>query len=153
MVANGPKSKRPYAANLPKPPEAVTFFLDRTLGKRILASALRAAGLNVQVHDDHFPANAKDTEWLRFVGAKGWVVLTHDRRIRYRAIELTALMSSGVRVFAFTRGNLTGPEMATVFLKALPRVRKFLKKNEGPFIATLSRGGQVRMLVSRSANR
>jgi len=68
---------------LPKPPEVVTFFLDRTLGKKIVASALRRAGVKVETHDDHFPPDAKDPEWLKEVGAKGWVVLTNDRHIRY----------------------------------------------------------------------
>ena len=117
------------------------------MGKRIFAAALRQAGLRVEIHDDHFPPDARDQEWLEVVGARGWVVLTNDRRIRYRRIELTALLSSGVRAFAFTRGNLSGEGMGSIFLNALPRVRRFLRKKKGPFIATVTLGGDVRMIV------
>jgi hypothetical protein len=58
----------------------VTFFLDRSLGKEIVAQALRAAGADVEIHDDHFPPDAKDEDWLTEVGSLGWIVLTKDRR-------------------------------------------------------------------------
>lgn len=41
-----------------EPPELI-FFLDRPLGKHKVAKALRAAGVRVEIHDDHFPPNAK----------------------------------------------------------------------------------------------
>jgi predicted nuclease of predicted toxin-antitoxin system len=139
------------AANSPKPPKVVTFFLDRSLGKKIFAGILRRAGVGVEIHDEYFPPDARDQEWLKAVGAKRWVVLTNDRRIRYRAIELAALLSSGARVLAFTRGNLSAEEMATIFLKALPRIHRFLNKNKGPFVAAITRGADVRMMVRGSA--
>ena len=59
------------------------FFIDRSLGKIAVATALRNAGARVEVHDDHLPQNAKDKEWLGYVGKRKWVVLTQDDRIRY----------------------------------------------------------------------
>lgn len=103
----------------------------------------------MEVHDDHFAADARDTEWLAKVGARGWVVLTSDQRIRYRQNELAALLRHGVRAFAFTQGNLTAEEMAEIFLKALPRILRLVKKSHGPFIASVSRGGDVRLLLPR----
>lgn len=46
----------------------VTFFLDRSLGKEIVAEALRVAGAHVEIHDDRFPPDAKDEDWLNEVG-------------------------------------------------------------------------------------
>jgi predicted nuclease of predicted toxin-antitoxin system len=132
---------------LPKPPETPTFFLDRTLGKNVFASLLRDAGVSVEIHDDHFPPDAPDAIWLREAGRRSWIVVTNDRRIRYRPIELAALRASKVRVFAFTQGNLTGPEMADVFLRALPKIRRTLRKIRGPFIASISRHAEVRLLA------
>ena len=34
------------------------FFIDRALGKRAVAEALRKAGAIVEIHDDHFPPEA-----------------------------------------------------------------------------------------------
>ena len=70
---------------LPKPP---TYFLDRSLGRIKLATALRQAGLNIEVHDDHFKQDAADEEWLAAVGKEGWVVFTKDQKIRYHPREL-----------------------------------------------------------------
>jgi predicted nuclease of predicted toxin-antitoxin system len=139
--------KKQSAVNLPKPPEAPTFFLDRTLGKNIFASSLRTAGLSVEIHDDHFPADARDQEWLRKVGDWNWVVVTNDRHIRYRPLELAALKASKVRTFVFTRGNLRAEEMAGIFLRALPKIQRILRKNRGPFIASVSRNGDVRLIL------
>jgi hypothetical protein len=133
---------------LPKLLESETFFLDRCLGKKILASILRAANLRIEVHDDHFPPDCKDEHWLRIVGARGWIVLTSDRRIRYRGPELAALLSSGVRAFAFRSGNLTAQEMAETFLKSARHVSNLLKKNSGPFVASILRDGSVRLVLS-----
>ena len=128
---------------LPDPP---TFFLDRNLGKYFIANALRQAGALVQVHDNHFSSNARDDEWLPKVGDKGWVVLTSDKRIRHRALELKALMDAKVRVFVLASGNLQGQEMAEVFVAALPAMKKFLEKHKGPFIARLTRRGDVSII-------
>ena len=129
--------------------ESETFFLDRCLGKKILASALRATKLNVEVHDDHFTPDVKDEHWIQIVGRRGWIVLTSDSRIRYRGQELTALMTSGVQAFAFRSGNLTAPEMATIFLKALPRVSNLVRRNPGPFVVSILRDRSVRVVLSR----
>jgi predicted nuclease of predicted toxin-antitoxin system len=127
--------------------ESETFFLDRCLGKKILASVLRAATLKIEVHDDHFPPDAKDEDWLQIVGARGWIVLTSDRRIRYRVLELAALKASGVRAFTFCSGNLTAQEMGEIFLKALQRISTLLNNNAGPFVASILRDGSVRVVL------
>jgi len=42
--------------------ESVTFFIDRCLGKHPILETLRATGISVEIHDDHFPQNAQDIE-------------------------------------------------------------------------------------------
>ena len=101
------------------------------------------------MHDDHFLPDARDETWLKLVGKRGWVVFTKDRRIRYRTAEVAALLASGVRAFALTGGDLRGEEMAAILVSALPRIQRFLGKNKGPFIAKVTRGGQVQMILSR----
>lgn len=43
--------------------------------------------------------------------ANGWVVLTKDKQIRRRTLELKALTEAGVAAFVLTAGNLRGEEM------------------------------------------
>jgi predicted nuclease of predicted toxin-antitoxin system len=147
MAETGSKSKtlsdRRSSSKLLKPP---TFFLDRALGKRKVADALRATGAPVEVHEDHFPSDARDEDWLSEVGKRGWVVLTKDRHIRYRASEKRALMRAGIAVFVLTSGNLTGDDMATAFVAAMPRIQKLLRSLKPPFIAKVTRSGTVTLL-------
>lgn len=50
---------------------SLTFFLDFQIGRYVVADALRAAGAQVEVHIDHFPQAAPDTEWIPEVGRRG----------------------------------------------------------------------------------
>jgi len=132
-----------------KQPE-FTFFLDRSLGKEIVAQALRAAGAHVKVHDDHFPADAKDEDWLTQVGSFGWIVLTKDRRFHTRILEITAIARSRVRVFKLTAAGLQGPEMASIFTKAIPKIMRVVIGNAATFIATVDRNSRVKLAFSAS---
>jgi len=67
------------------------FFTDRDLGKQF-PDILAAAGLKVERHSDHFKPACPDDEWLEAVGKKGWVAISHDRRIRYKPNELQAVV-------------------------------------------------------------
>jgi hypothetical protein len=134
------KSKRPSAA---KPPDGTVFFIDRSLGVDPIRKELIKAGLAVEIHDDHFARDEEDRIWLRRVGESGWVVLTKDKRIRYRPLEFAALRASKARVFVLTAGNLRGIEIAEVFLTALPEISKALYSLPGPFIARVSQSGHV----------
>ncbi len=107
MDGGGSKSKKPSGANSPsKQPDEPVFFLDRSLGKHRVATALRQAGATLHIHDDHFPPDAKDEHWLTEAGQRGWIVFTKDHRIRYRHVERLALMKSGVAAFILTSGDL-----------------------------------------------
>jgi uncharacterized protein with PIN domain len=131
----------------PKPPEELTFFLDRQLGRYKMAGALRKAGLNIEIHDDHFPQNAEDTEWLTAAGKRNWIVVTRDERIRYRVAERQAIRRAKVRAFVLAaQGDLRAEMLAEIFLKALPKIRRTVKQRKPPFIAKISRGGDVTVL-------
>jgi len=128
------------------PLETAVFFIDRSVGKRLVAEPLRAAGLTVELHDDHFPQDALDEEWLAEVGRRRWYVITRDDRIRYRVVEAAAVRSARVGMFVVVSKNLTGPQTAEVLLKALARIRRFLASSRRPFIAKIYRDGRVEKL-------
>jgi uncharacterized protein with PIN domain len=71
------------------------FFIDRCLGKK-LADSLRNVGATVEIHDDHFSKISKDEDWLRIVGERNWVVLTKDKKIASRPLELLAVAQGDV---------------------------------------------------------
>jgi len=140
-------SKKPSDANSPSPLERLVFFVDRSLGRKVIPIALRQAGEDVRIHDDFFPQNAEDPVWLTEAGKRGWVVLTKDVRIRYRAIETNALLTAKVRAFVLTaKGDLSGQEMADIFIKALPAIKRLCAKVPPPFIARVSRESSVALI-------
>lgn len=146
---DGPKkkSRKPSVTNSSRPLDDAVFFIDRSLGRKAVAETLRQAGEKVEVHDDHLPQDAKDEEWLRYVGTRNWVALTQDDRIRFHYHERMALLQANVRAFVLTAKGLRGEENGAIIAKALPAIRRILSKHPGPFIARITRGADVVMLM------
>lgn len=112
-----------------------TYFTDRNLGKQFPA-LLREAGLDVIVHDDHFPERTLDDVWLPEVGRNGWVVLTRDKQIRWKANERDAVMEHGVALFALSGSGRT-PELADLVVTNIAAVERFLARHARPFLAKI----------------
>jgi predicted nuclease of predicted toxin-antitoxin system len=123
------------------PLETIVFFLDRSLGTHIVAGFLRGAGAIVEVHADHFQSDAPDEDWLTEAGKRGWVVLTQDKRIRFREVEQVALHNAGVKAFIVTASRITGPEVGALLVKRLNDLVRMIEVTRGPFIALISREG------------
>lgn len=143
MNAKKRKSKRQSAANSKPPPKDPVFYLDRNLGKHVIADALRNAGISVEVHDDHLPANAPDEDWIALVAEKGWVALTKDKNIRYRYSEIESIKEHKARVLVIRAKNTTGEDIANLLLDSINRIRRFLNKTDAPFVAGIDRSGKV----------
>lgn len=129
-----------------KPPEPFTWFIDRSLGRKI-AVDLRAAGFHVEEHSAHFADDAPDVEWLGEVGRRGWVVLTKDKAVRRNALELATILESGVACFSLGHGNLKAEQMARAFVAARRRMEKTLRRFESPMTAAVTATGRVRVLM------
>lgn len=123
--------------------ESPVLFIDRCLGSVIVAQALRGAGARVETHEDHFPRDCSDEEWIVRVSERGWVILTKDKAIRRRENEHEALQKAGAAAFILTSGDASGPEIAGAFISALPGMQRALQKYTRPLLATISRSGKV----------
>ena len=96
------------------------FFFDRSLGKAS-ARRLRDEGWIVHLIADFYEANATniaDEDWIAEGARRGWILLTKDKKIRYRAYELEAL--AGGHLFCLASGSLGLDEMAQRFVDARP---------------------------------
>lgn len=95
------------------------FFVDRSLGRHRVAAALRQAGWLVRPHFEVFGARdeeVSDAEWLEYCGREGLLVLTKERRLRYRPREVAAIRRYRVRAFVLTSGHLTAAQQAERFI-------------------------------------
>jgi predicted nuclease of predicted toxin-antitoxin system len=124
--------------------ESTTFFIDRCLGNKLIAETLRAAGVSVEIHDDHFGKNTQDIDWIPEIGRRGWIILTKDARIGKNQIERIAVANARVRMFVLVSQNLSGADMANIFVTAIPTMEKFIAHNLAPFIAKIDRDGKVK---------
>jgi predicted nuclease of predicted toxin-antitoxin system len=146
MTARKKKSKRRFDASFgEKLPDPLIFFLDRAIGKRFVAEALSNRDLNIKVEvlDDYLEPNTTDEEWLKFVGKKGWIVFTKDKKIRYRAAVVEIVKKRKIRMFILSRGNLSGHEIVQRIINALPAIKKFIFKHPPPFIVSITRSGNL----------
>lgn len=130
-----------------EPPEPV-FFTDRDLGPTV-AEALSRGGLKVEPYAKHFDLdNVPDQVWLRLVGERNWVALTHNKRIRWETDELDQLMEAKVRAF-FIIGKGPHPALAQAVLGSYRKIQRFLLKNEAPFAARIyQQTGEVDMWLT-----
>lgn len=131
-----------------RPLPELVLFLDECLGSKDVPDALRGAGLHVELLHQHFPAGTSDASWLAEVGRRGWVVLTKDQRIRFRKSEIDTLLASGVAAFVLSSGGLSGPDMGVAFVKAYPRMQKFLRDHAPPFVVKVDRRGKLQAFTA-----
>jgi hypothetical protein len=133
---------RSAASSTSRPPEPLTFFLDESLDGASVVEALRDAGALVERLTEHFDRGTPDEVWLTLAGQRSWIVLTRDKRIRYRQLERLALQAAKVRAFVFTGGNVTAKDTAAILVRALPRMNNIARADTGPFIYHLGRSGK-----------
>lgn len=116
---------------------SLVYFTDRDLGKRF-PEILKSGGLTVERHADHFAHDTPDETWLEEIGKRGWIALTHDRRIRYKPNELNAVVRHHVALLVIV-GKAPFPDLARTFVTNLPVVENFLRRHKPPFIAKVYR--------------
>jgi len=119
------------------------YFTDRDLGRRF-PEILKTAGLQVEQHRDHFAPNAPDEAWLRTIGERRWIALTHDRRIRYKPNELAAVVQHRVALLVIV-GRVPYADLARSFVATMSRIERFLADHRPPFIAKVHRSGTANL--------
>ena len=98
------------------------------------------------MHDDHYPQDAVDTKWLPEVARRGWIILTKDKDIRHRKLELNAVLDNNAYVITFGAGDWNADEMAYALKKALSKLRRNVARYYPPFLAQIGRAGNVVIL-------
>jgi hypothetical protein len=126
----------------PERDEPVVFFLDRGVGRHVVAQALLDAGQSVITMFDEYPDGADqrvaDDDWIRRADEHGWIAITKDYAIIRDHVD--ALARTNLRVFSFNSANLTGDEMATRVETHLNRILQRARK-PGPFVYVIGAEG------------
>jgi hypothetical protein len=127
----------------------LVFFTDRDLGAAF-PEILRAAGLTVERHGDHFAPDCPDEDWLAEIGKRDWVALTHDTRIRYKPNQLAAVVQHRVRLLVIV-GKAAFPDLAASFVATLVRIKAFLEHAPRPVIAKFYRATPAELAENPAA--
>ena len=129
----------------PEPDLPLVFFLDRGLGRHLVAGALRAAGQTMLTMAEVYPGGdderIPDDEWIVRAAQEDWVVLTKDYNIIRDHSEVLA--RTDLRVFAFNSARLTGDAMAKRVLAQLNRILQRARKR-GPYVDAITADGLER---------
>jgi hypothetical protein len=130
----------------PSPPRR-EFFLDRSLGRRVVPEALRAIGWTIRTMHEVYGArdeDVPDVEWLERCGREGWVALSKDKNIRHNPLERAAVEAHAVRMFVIASGRLTGGQQAERFVVNAERILDACEER-GPFIYVVHSHGIARL--------
>lgn len=134
------------ASSTPRLLEGFSLYLDESVDGETLAAALVAAHIKVERATRNFSRGTPDEVWLPEVGRRGWIVLTRDKRIRYRTLERVALTAAAVRAFVFTGGNVGAKETAAILVQACRAIDRICRAEQPPFIYHIGLSGKpVRM--------
>ncbi len=121
---------------------AVRLFLDRSVGTRKIAAALREHGIDVETIQDRYgpeSSTVADVRWIVDATGDGRILIGADQRIRYNPLERRTLCRSSARCFTFPRGDLTASEMIDRLLRFLPEIEQLCTRRTGPFVFHLTR--------------
>lgn len=142
-----PSGRRGKQRNKPPPP---VFFLDRGLGRFLVADAIRQRGYTAlpmaDVYGGGEDERVPDDDWILRADAEGWVALTKDYSIVRDHIE--TLKETGLRVFALNNANLTGPQMVERIDTHLNRIVQRASK-PGPYLYVVGSKGLERRWPDR----
>ena len=143
MNAKKRKSKKQSAANSKLQHKQLVLYLDRNLGRHLLAGKLRQSGFVVEVHDDHLPIDSPDQEWIELASRENWIAVTKDRNIRYRFAEIDAIKRFNAGVFVVRAKNTTAEDIANMLIKAKKRIERHAKSTSKPFVSGIDRSGKI----------
>ena len=59
----------------------LVFYVDQNLDSNKFVKPLKALGVQVERHRDHFASNEADVRWIPYTAQKGWVAMTTDKKI------------------------------------------------------------------------
>lgn len=135
-------------------PFAPVYFADENTPG--LGKLLNRSGRTDVLYPGHenlpeVPLGALDLEWMPVVGARGFIVVTRDKRIRSRPAELAAYLEYGIcSIWIGAKRDLGPHDQLELFLAHEDRLRReIIKRGPGPWALALSATG-VRPLQLRS---
>jgi hypothetical protein len=119
-----------------------TLLFDRGLGAA-LPRTLRQLGVEAEAHGDHFADGTPDEEWLAAAAARGWAIVTGDRRVASVPAARERVRLAGVGCFVLAPGGRTRLEQVATLSRAWARMQEVAGRTPGPFVCAVRADGSV----------
>ncbi|MGH7746728.1 MAG: hypothetical protein ACREQ5_18530 [Candidatus Dormibacteria bacterium] len=136
------------------------FFVDRSLGDKILPALLRQAGMVVhpmaEVYGRRVAQTLADEVWIREATANGWALLHKDTAIARRTQGrpgplLAALIEAGARAFCMMSADLSAQRQVERILRHRARIEQLARETPGPYVFGLYAHGLARIWPAEGA--
>jgi hypothetical protein len=101
---------------------------------------LRELGCSVIPHRDLFKHDEDDDVRIEEVSKKGYIIITNDKKIRSRALEIKSVIVHNARMLCLTNGNMTPITALDVLKSGMGLIKKHIQIAEPPYIARVRRG-------------
>jgi predicted nuclease of predicted toxin-antitoxin system len=131
-----PYESEDTTSRLPEP----TFFLDRTIDNPTVLNGLRDIGCSVIPHHALFKHNEDDNVWIEEVSKKGYIIITNDKKISSRALEIKSVIIHKARMLCLTNGNMSSSTQLEVLKSGMGLIKKHIKEAVPPYIVRVRRG-------------
>ena len=118
-----------------------------------MAAILRRVGLKVKTIYQVYPKNKhqkiKDPQWIARCGKEGWVAISGDKRIEKNVENKQAVIEAKCKLFLLTDTNSRPEEWASAVILGREKMSSVIRKNKGPFFATISKRSDAHVSNAR----
>lgn len=122
------------------------FVFDNNMSHK-LPKGLSEFGEDAVHLTDEFAPDTPDEEWIPKVGARGWVLVTHDVKITRRPLQLQAFMDAELGAFFFVQRKKLGHwGWVELVVKHWRRMTQLAAATSRPFAFTVGERGISRQL-------
>jgi hypothetical protein len=121
------------------------IFFDRSVPRGV-AEAVKQVREDACWLEDVFEEGwIKDREWIPEVGARGWLVITKDKKIRTRPEERRAIKENNVGCFILNYSQpLNRWEILKLVTSTLDEMEEKFANTPRPFLYLIDRNGRFR---------
>lgn len=125
----------------------MNFFFDNNLSQHLAKAMdiLEQKGRVIHLQDE-FKPDAKDEDWLEYVGKNRMILITRDEKIKRRAAELRALKNYKVGAFILSGQNPGIWQIIKQIINNWLKIKDLASDTKAPFIFKVPLKGKIEQL-------
>jgi hypothetical protein len=108
------------------------FFIDKNLGRN-LAEGMRGFGEDVEHLEEVFPPDAKDEDWLEYLGKHSIFLITRDESILKKPAELESFRRNKIGAFFLSGKQMTKWDLIVQLVTNWVNIKDISTKTSRPF--------------------